>query len=82
MAQASIGPGMAVFSRHAQVLESDGSRMPVRVALQLINAALDEFLAEQEGFLDEDTRWPTWFETNGMNEVLTVVPRRWRRRGA
>ena len=69
MAQASIGPGMAVFSKYAQVLESDGSRMPVRVALQLINAALDEFLAEQEGHLDEDTRFAvTWFEAHGNGE--------------
>lgn len=69
MAQASIGPGMAVYSKYAQVLESDGSRMPVRVALQLINAALDEYLAEQEGHLDEDTRFAvTWFETHGMQE--------------
>lgn len=70
MAQASIGPGMAVYSKYAQVLESDGSRMPVRVALQLINAALDEFLAEQEGHLDEDTRFAvTWFETHGTAEA-------------
>lgn len=70
MAQASIGPGMAVYSKYGAVLESDGSRMPVRVALQLINAALDEFLAESEGQLDADTRFAvTWFETHGMNEA-------------
>jgi putative DNA methylase len=70
MAQASIGPGMAVYSRYAQVLEADGTRMPVRVALQLINAALDEYFSEQEGSLDEDTRFAvTWFETHGMNEA-------------
>lgn len=70
MAQASIGPGMAVYSKYAQVLESDGSRMPVRVALQLINAALDEFLAEQEGHLDDQTRFAvTWFETHGLEEA-------------
>ncbi|MFK7604169.1 hypothetical protein ACI3L1_18390 [Deinococcus sp. SM5_A1] len=70
MAQASIGPGMAVFSKYARVLESDGSRMPVRVALQLINAALDEFFSEQEGHLDEDTRFAvTWFESHGTEEA-------------
>ena len=70
MAQASIGPGMAVYSKYAQVLEADGSRMPVRVALQLINAALDEYFSEQEGSLDEDTRFAvTWFETHGMTEA-------------
>lgn len=68
MAQASIGPGMAIFSRHSRVLEADGTTMEVRTALQLINEALDEFFAAQEGELDPDTRFAiTWFETNGWN---------------
>jgi putative DNA methylase len=63
LAQASIGPGMAVFSKYAAVLENDGSPMRVRTALQLINQVLDEFLTEQEGEFDGDTRWAlTWFE--------------------
>lgn len=68
LAQASIGPGMAIFTRYAQVLESDDSPMTVRTALQLINQALDEFLSEQEGEYDSYTRFAiTWFETYGMN---------------
>lgn len=63
LAQASIGPGMAVFSHYAAVLENDGSPMRVRTALQLINQILDEYLTEQEGEFDGDTRWAlTWFE--------------------
>uniref|UniRef100_B8HUC1 DUF1156 domain-containing protein n=1 Tax=Cyanothece sp. (strain PCC 7425 / ATCC 29141) TaxID=395961 RepID=B8HUC1_CYAP4 len=63
LAQASIGPGMAVFSKYAAVLENDGSPMRVRTALQLINQILDEFLTEQEGEFDSDSRWAlTWFE--------------------
>jgi putative DNA methylase len=63
LAQASIGPGMAIFSQYAAVLENDGSPMRVRTALQLINQILDEFLTEQEGEFDGDTRWAlTWFE--------------------
>ncbi|MBE9136931.1 DUF1156 domain-containing protein [Nodosilinea sp. LEGE 07088] len=63
LAQASIGPGMAIYSKYAAVLESDGAPMRVRTALQLINQTLDEFLAEQEGEFDRDTRWAlTWFE--------------------
>jgi putative DNA methylase len=63
LAQASIGPGMAIFSKYAAVLENDGSPMRVRTALQLINQVLDEFLTEQEGEFDGDTRWAlTWFE--------------------
>lgn len=69
LAQASIGPGMAIYSRYSQVLESDGTPMPVRTALALINQALDEYLSEQEGEFDADTRWAlAWFETVGMEE--------------
>jgi len=63
LAQASIGPGMAIYSQYTAVLENDGSPMRVRTALQLINQVLDEFLTEQEGEFDGDTRWSlTWFE--------------------
>jgi putative DNA methylase len=69
LAQAAIGPGMAVFSRFARVLEADGSPMSVRTALSLINQSLDEVLAEQEGEFDADTRWAlAWFDQNGFNE--------------
>src|SRR5205085_4845345 len=69
LAQASIGPGMAVFTRYAKVMETDGSAMTVRTALGLINQALDEVLAEQEGEFDGDTRWAlAWFEQYGMDE--------------
>ena len=67
MAQASIGPGMAIFSRHSKVIEADGSAMPVRTALQMINEALDDYLAEQTGEFGPDTRFAvTWFETRGF----------------
>ncbi len=69
LAQAAIGPGMAIFSRYAKVVESDGSPMTVRTALTLINQVLDEVLAEQEGEFDSDTRWAVaWFEQFGMEE--------------
>lgn len=69
MAQAAIGPGMGVFSHYSKVLEADGSAMRVRDALALINQVLDEYLAEQEGEYDPDTRWAlAWFEQHGMNE--------------
>lgn len=67
LAQASIGPGMAIFTRYAKVIESDGSPMTVRTALGIINQVLDEVLAEQEGDFDADTRWAlAWFEQFGM----------------
>ncbi len=69
LAQAAIGPGMAVFTRYTKVIESDGSAMAVRTALGIINQTLDEVLAEQEGEFDGDTRWAiAWFEQFGMNE--------------
>lgn len=69
LAQAAIGPGMAVFTRYAKVMEADGEAMTVRTALALINQSLDEVLAEQEGEFDADTRWAlAWFEEHGVDE--------------
>ncbi|HPO87569.1 MAG TPA: DUF1156 domain-containing protein [Candidatus Hydrogenedentes bacterium] len=74
LAQASIGPGMAAFSRYSAVLEADGSPMSVRTALTLINQALDEYLSEQEGEYDADTRWAlSWYEQFGHNEAAYGV---------
>jgi putative DNA methylase len=69
LAQASIGPGMKVFSQYSKVVESDGTALRVRTALQLINQVLDEALAEQEGEFDLQTRWAvSWFEQYAMEE--------------
>lgn len=69
LAQAAIGPGMAIFSRYAKVMESSGRPMTVRTALNLINQALDEVLAEQEAEFDADTRWAlAWFDQHGVDE--------------
>jgi putative DNA methylase len=70
LAQAAIGPGMAVFSRYAKVVEPTGEAMPVRSALALINQVLDEVLAEQEGEFDADTRFAIkWFEQYGFDDA-------------
>ena len=67
LAQAAIGPGMAVFSRYAKVVEADGRAMTVRTALGLIDRVLDETLAEREADLDAGTRWAVaWFQRHGM----------------
>jgi putative DNA methylase len=69
LAQAAIGPGMAVYTRYADVLDAEGKRVSVREALALINHTLDEALAEQEGDFDPDSRWAlTWFEQIGFEE--------------
>lgn len=70
LAQAAIGPGMAVFSRYARVVEADGSDMSVRTALALINQVLDEVLFEQEGDFDADSRFCIkWFTQFGWNDA-------------
>ena len=63
LSQAIIGPGMAIFSRYAVVLEADGKPMTVRTALQLIN----RFLAEDD--FDNDTQFClSWFDNSGWSE--------------
>ena len=67
LAQAAIGPGMAVFTRYAKVVDAEGKPLSVRQALELINRTLDEVLAEQEGDFDSDSRWAVaWFEQHGF----------------
>ena len=67
LAQAAIGPGMAVYTRYAKVLDAQGNPVSVRDGLALINQTLDEVLTEQEGEFDADTRWAlAWFEQQGF----------------
>jgi putative DNA methylase len=69
LAQAAIGPGMAVFTRYNKVLDAQGNAMTVRDSLALINEVLDEALAQQEGDFDADSRWAlAWFEQYGFEE--------------
>ena len=64
--QAAIGPGMAVFSRYAKVIENDGTTMTVRSALARINEILDQVLNEQEGDFDSSTRFAiAWYRQHG-----------------
>lgn len=68
LAQASIGPGMAIFSRYRRVVEADGGSMSVRDALAAINRALDLVMAEQEADFDADTRWAiAWYSEFGFD---------------
>ena len=69
LAQAAIGPGMAIYTRYARVVDAQGAPVRVREALAQINQVLDEVLAEQEGDFDADTRWAlAWFEQHGFAE--------------
>lgn len=70
LAQAVIGPGMAVFTRYGSVVEADGGRMSVRSALLLINSILAEVIEEQDAELDAESRWAlAWFEQYQFNEA-------------
>ncbi|MEX5265226.1 DUF1156 domain-containing protein [Kocuria sp. CPCC 205231] len=66
LAQATIGPGMAIFSRYSGVHEPDGRKMTVRTALTLINDTLGQIMAEEDSELDADSRFCLrWFTQYG-----------------
>src|SRR5579875_3098630 len=66
LAQAAIGPGMAVFSRYSAVLEADGTPMSVHTALTLINKQVDEVLGGEN--FDADTNFCLgWFQELGWS---------------
>lgn len=66
LAQAAIGPGMAVFSKYSAVLEADGTPMSVHSALQLINKQVDEVLGGEN--FDADTNFCLgWFQERGWS---------------
>src|SRR5690625_2656920 len=68
LAQAAIGPGMAIFSKYAAVLNQDGSRMGVHDALVLINRAISEYLSPDSGNFDADTQFcASWFDQYGWS---------------
>jgi putative DNA methylase len=67
LAQAAIGPGMAVFSKYTAVLEADGSRLGVHEALIQINREIDDYFNAVEGELDADSRFCIdWFQQYGF----------------
>ncbi len=66
LAQAAIGPGMAIYSKYAEVLEADGSPMPVHDALVMINKAVEDFLNPNGAGFDADTLFcSAWFDQLG-----------------
>lgn len=70
LAQSAIGPGMSVFSRFKQVLEADGTPMPVRAALKIINEEIDLYFNEQVGDMDSASRFCVDLYTqNAFNDI-------------
>ncbi len=69
LAQAAIGPGMAIFSKYDGILEAGGSKMSVHEALILINRAITEYLNPDSGNFDNDTLFcDDWFSQYGWSE--------------
>ena len=69
LAQAAIGPGMAIYSQYAGVLNQDGTPMRVHDALVLINREITEYLTPDAGSFDADTLFcNSWFEQYGWDE--------------
>ncbi len=69
MAQASIGPGMGIFTTASSVLEPDDTPMSVRAAIALINQVRDEISGEEATGYDRETRFCIdWFDEFGMDE--------------
>jgi putative DNA methylase len=68
LAQAAIGPGMAIYSKYEAVLNQDGTRMSVHDALVLINRAITEYLSPDSGSFDADTQFcSSWFDQYGWS---------------
>ena len=66
--QSAIGPGMAIFSRYAKIVKSDGKQMSVTEALQLINHELSHLLDGQISDMDPHTRFACkWFEQHAFD---------------
>ena len=70
LAQAAIGPGMAVFTRYAQVLNAEGKPVSVREALALINQIRSETLhinhgGPHRGSLPACAGRPLWVSCTG-----------------
>ena len=68
LAQAAIGPGMAIFSKYDGILESGGSKMSVHDALILINRTITDYLHPESGNFDSDTLFcDDWFSQYGWS---------------
>ncbi len=67
--QAAIGPGIGIFTRHAAVLNPDGSALSVKDALKLINQVREEIASGDDADYDAATRFALdWFAGHGWGE--------------
>lgn len=67
--QAAIGPGIGIFTRYAQVLRADGTRMSVKDAIELVNQVREEITGEGDTVFDTETRFALdWFRAKGFDK--------------
>lgn len=67
--QAAIGPGIGIFSRFSQVLNTDGTPMLVKDALKLINQVREEITSHGDAEYDNETRFALdWFVAKGFEK--------------
>jgi putative DNA methylase len=67
--QAAIGPGIGIFTRHASVLNTDGTPMLVKDALKLINQVREEITSHGDAEYDSETRFALdWFAAKGFEK--------------
>jgi putative DNA methylase len=67
--QSAIGPGIGIFTRHSQVLNTDGTPMLVRDALKLVNQVREEITAPVTGEYDPETLFALdWFAAKGFEK--------------
>lgn len=66
LAQASIGPGMEVYSRYSKVVRASGEPVTVREALIEINNQIAAYHEEETGELDSESQFCLiWMRQNG-----------------
>ncbi len=71
MAQAAIGPGISVYSRHERITDMNDNAVSVRDALKIINAELDEYFNGQSRRLDSASQFCVdLFTQNAFNEIF------------
>ncbi len=69
LAQASIGPGMEVYSRYRKVTRMSGELVPIREVLMHINNEITTYNEKETGHLDPESQFClTWLKQHGYTE--------------
>ncbi|MDE0684391.1 MAG: DUF1156 domain-containing protein, partial [Candidatus Poribacteria bacterium] len=69
LAQAAIGPGMEIYSRHSKVTRISGEIVPIREVLMHINNEITAYHEKETGELDPESQFClTWLQQHGYTE--------------